>query len=72
MSWLRIFVLALLVAPAAPTVPALAAPLMPSQAPTMQSVDPGVDHTERDADLPANYANSRCPTGPNSRQARSS
>ena len=53
MSWLRIFVLALLVAPAAPTVPALAAPLMPSQAPTMQDVDPGVDHTERDADLPA-------------------
>ena len=53
MSWLRIFVLALLVAPAAPTVPALAAPLMPSQAPTMQDVDPGVDHTGRDADLPA-------------------
>ena len=52
MSWLRIFVLALLVAPAAPTVPALAAPLMPSQAPTMQDVDP-VDHTGRDADLPA-------------------
>ena len=53
MSWLRVFVLALLVAPAAPTVPALAAPLMPSQAPTMQDVDPGVDHTGRDANLPA-------------------
>ncbi|MGB9401042.1 MAG: L,D-transpeptidase, partial [Pseudolabrys sp.] len=53
MSLLRIFVLALLVAPAAPTVPALAAPLMPSQAPTMQDVDPGVDHTGRDTDLPA-------------------
>ena len=46
---LGIFVLALLLAPAAP---ALAAPLLPSQAPTMEDVDPGVDHTGRDAELP--------------------
>jgi hypothetical protein len=37
----------------APAAPALAAPLMPSQTPTMQDVDPGVDHTGRDAELPA-------------------
>jgi lipoprotein-anchoring transpeptidase ErfK/SrfK len=52
MSWLRIFVVALLVAPVAP---ALAAPLMPSQAPTMQDVDPGIDHTARDRDLPSEF-----------------
>ena len=55
MSWLRIFVLALLVAPAVPAAPALAAPLMPSQAPTMEDVDPGVDHTGRDRDLPSEF-----------------
>ena len=38
MSCLRIFVLALLVAPTVPAAPALAAPLMPSQAPTMTRV----------------------------------
>ena len=47
---LGVFALALLLAPAAP---ALAAPLMPSQTPTMEDVDPGVDHTGRDAELPA-------------------
>ena len=56
MSLLRIFVLALLVTPAVPSVPALAAPLMPSQAPTMEDVDPGVDHSGRDrADLPSEF-----------------
>ena len=55
MSWLRIFVLALLVAPAASVAPALAAPLMPSQAPTMEDVDPGIDHTGRDRDLPSEF-----------------
>ena len=55
MSWLRIFVLALLVVPAVPVAPALAAPLMPSQAPTMEDVDPGIDHTGRDRDLPSEF-----------------
>src|SRR5262249_1759151 len=55
MSWLRIFVLALLVAPATRTAPALAAPLMASQSPTMEDVDPGVDHTGRDRDLPSEF-----------------
>ena len=55
MSWLRIFVVALLVAPAAPVAPAFAAPLMSSQAPTMQDVDPGIDHTARDRDLPSEF-----------------
>ncbi|MGB6793698.1 MAG: L,D-transpeptidase, partial [Pseudolabrys sp.] len=55
MSLLRIFVLALLVAPAVPSAPALAAPLMPSQAPTMEDVDPGIDHTGRDRDLPSEF-----------------
>ena len=55
MFWLRILVLALLVAPAVPAAPALAAPLMPSQAPTMEDVDPGVDHTGRDRDLPSEF-----------------
>src|SRR4029078_1336503 len=52
---LRIFVLALLVAPAAPVAPALAAPLMPSQAPTMEDVDSGIDHNGRDIDLPSEF-----------------
>ena len=34
---------------------ALAAPLMPSQAPTMEDVDPGIDHTGRDRDLPSEF-----------------
>ena len=55
MSLLRIFILALLVAPAVPATPALAAPLMPSQAPTMEDVDPGIDHTGRDRDLPSEF-----------------
>jgi lipoprotein-anchoring transpeptidase ErfK/SrfK len=55
MSWLRIFVLMLLVVPAVPAAPALAAPLMPSQAPTMEDVDPGIDHTGRDRDLPSEF-----------------
>ncbi len=49
MLWLRIFALALL---AAPLTLASAQGLLPSSAPTMQDVDPGVDHTARDADLP--------------------
>jgi lipoprotein-anchoring transpeptidase ErfK/SrfK len=49
MIWLRIFALALLVAPFT-TVSAQG--LLPSSAPTMKDVDPGVDHTARDADLP--------------------
>ena len=55
MSLLRIFILALLVTPAVPATPALAAPLMPSQAPTMEDVDPGIDHTGRDRDLPSEF-----------------
>ena len=55
MSLLRIFILALLVTPAVPATPALAAPLMPSQAPTMEDVDPGVDHSGRDRDLPSEF-----------------
>ena len=55
MSWLRIFILALLVAPAAPGGPALAAPLFPSQAPTTEDVDAGIDHTGRDRDLPSEF-----------------
>jgi len=55
MSWLRIFILALLVAPAAPGGPALAAPLLPSQAPTMEDVDAGLDHTGRDRDLSSEF-----------------
>ncbi|MGA8963841.1 MAG: hypothetical protein WB525_05070, partial [Pseudolabrys sp.] len=47
---LRVFALALLLTPAAP---AFAAPLMPSSNPTMEDVDPGVDHTGRDKDLPS-------------------
>ena len=49
MLWLRIFALALLVAPFT-TVSAQG--LLPSSEPTMKDVDPGVDHTARDADLP--------------------
>jgi lipoprotein-anchoring transpeptidase ErfK/SrfK len=47
---LRVFALALLLTPAAP---AFAAPLMSSSNPTMEDVDPGVDHTARDKDLPS-------------------
>ena len=49
---LRIFALALLVAWVASTAPGLAAPLMPSQNPTMEDVDPGIDNTGRAAELP--------------------
>jgi lipoprotein-anchoring transpeptidase ErfK/SrfK len=49
MFWLRIFALALLVAPFTSV---SAQGLLPSSAPTMKDVDPGVDHTARDADLP--------------------
>jgi lipoprotein-anchoring transpeptidase ErfK/SrfK len=49
MLWLRIFALAILVAPLT-TVSAQG--LLPSSEPTMKDVDPGVDHTARDADLP--------------------
>ena len=49
MFWLRIFALALLVAPFTSI---SAQGLLPSSAPTMKDVDPGVDHTGRDADLP--------------------
>ena len=47
---LRVCVLALLLVPAAPS---FAAPLMPSTNPTMEDVDPGIDHTGRDKDLPS-------------------
>jgi lipoprotein-anchoring transpeptidase ErfK/SrfK len=50
MIWLRIFALALLVAP--PT-QALAQRMMSSINPTMEDVDPGIDHTGRDRDLPS-------------------
>ncbi|MGE5165390.1 MAG: L,D-transpeptidase [Sphingobacteriales bacterium] len=55
---LRVFALAIFLVPVvpalflAPAAPALAQSLLPSSAPTMQDVDPGVDHTARDADLP--------------------
>jgi len=49
MFWLRIFALALLVAPFTSI---SAQGLLPSSEPTMKDVDPGVDHTARDADLP--------------------
>jgi lipoprotein-anchoring transpeptidase ErfK/SrfK len=49
MFWLRIFALALLVAPLTSI---SAQGLLPSFEPTMKDVDPGVDHTARDADLP--------------------
>jgi lipoprotein-anchoring transpeptidase ErfK/SrfK len=49
MFWLRVFALGLLLAPATS---AFAAPLMPSSTPTMEDVDPGIDHTGRDRDLP--------------------
>ena len=45
MLWLRVFALALLMVPAAPT---FAQALLPSSAPTMEDVDPGVDHTSRE------------------------
>ena len=48
MTWLRVFALALLLSP---TTSAYAQFLMPSQAPTMEDVDPGIDHTSRDKDL---------------------
>ena len=48
MFWWRIFALALLVAP---FTCASAQGLLPSFEPTMKDVDPGVDHTARDADL---------------------
>jgi lipoprotein-anchoring transpeptidase ErfK/SrfK len=50
MLWLRIFALALLVAPFTSI---SAQGLLPSSEPTMKDVDPGVDHTARDADLPS-------------------
>jgi lipoprotein-anchoring transpeptidase ErfK/SrfK len=46
---LRVCVLALLLVPVAPS---FAAPLMPSTNPTMEDVDPGIDDTGRDKDLP--------------------
>jgi lipoprotein-anchoring transpeptidase ErfK/SrfK len=46
---LRVCVLALLLVPAAPS---FAAPLMPSTNPTMEDVDPGIDDSGRDKDLP--------------------
>ncbi len=49
MFWLRIIALALLVAPLTSV---SAQGLLPSSEPTMKDVDPGVDHTARDADLP--------------------
>ena len=48
MFWLRIFALTLLVAPFTCV---SAQGLLPSFEPTMKDVDPGVDHTARDADL---------------------
>ena len=45
MLWLRVFALTLLMVPAAPT---FAQALLPSSAPTMEDVDPGVDHTSRE------------------------
>jgi lipoprotein-anchoring transpeptidase ErfK/SrfK len=45
MLWLRVFALALLMVPAAPT---FAQALLPSSAPTMEDVDPGVDHSSRE------------------------
>ena len=48
MFWLRIFALALFVAPFTCV---SAQGLLPSFEPTMKDVDPGVDHTARDADL---------------------
>jgi lipoprotein-anchoring transpeptidase ErfK/SrfK len=47
---LRVCVLALLLVPVAPS---FAAPLMPSTNPTMEDVDPGIDDTGRDKDLPS-------------------
>jgi lipoprotein-anchoring transpeptidase ErfK/SrfK len=47
---LRLLALALLLAPAATS---FAAPLMPSSNPTMDDVDPGIDHTGRDKELPS-------------------
>jgi lipoprotein-anchoring transpeptidase ErfK/SrfK len=49
MFWLRMFALALLVAPFTCV---SAQGLLPSFEPTMKDVDPGVDHTARDAELP--------------------
>src|SRR3974390_2555038 len=49
MFWSRILALALLVAPA---MPAFSQSLLPSSTPTMQDVDPGIDHTARDVELP--------------------
>src|SRR5262244_2511284 len=48
MFLLWVFALGLLLAPATS---AFAAPLMPSSAPTMEDVDPGIDNTGRDRDL---------------------
>lgn len=48
---LRVLILALLFAPGSPTF--AQGGLLPSSAPTMEDVDPGVDHTGRDADLPS-------------------
>ncbi len=54
MALLRVFALALLLAPVlSPAAPAFAQALLSSSAPTMKDVDPGVDHTGRDADLPS-------------------
>jgi len=48
MTLLRIFAIALLLSPAAPVFAAM----MSSTDPTMEDVDPGIDHTARDKDLP--------------------
>jgi lipoprotein-anchoring transpeptidase ErfK/SrfK len=48
MPWLRIFALALLVAPVTPT---FAQRLMSPTAPTMEDVDPGIDETGRAREL---------------------
>jgi lipoprotein-anchoring transpeptidase ErfK/SrfK len=50
MFWLRILALTFLVAPFTCV---SAQGLLPSFEPTMKDVDPGVDHTARDADLPS-------------------
>jgi len=69
MLQLRVLALAILLAPA---IPAYSQTLLPSSAPTMQDVDPGVDDSGRVAELSPEFRRKSVLYRTNSRPVRSS